>query len=211
VRIVYRHMPLAMHPDAELAAEAAVAAAAQGKFWPFHDKLFADQRHLARPDLDAAAKAVGLDVARFDQDLDSGRWRDAVADDAAAGSSIGVAGTPTLFVNGSPIDGAVDYDTLKVVVEARLDEAHSLIAHGLAKGDVYATVMNAAAVGEHGDPSRMPSASGGVHLELRQDDREAAVEAACRARDGARAGEMAKKLKQKALASEVCSAYGIDL
>ena len=115
-----------------------------------------------------------------------------------------------MFINGSPIEGAVDYDTLETVVEARLDEANSLVAHGIAKNEVYGTVMGAAETGEHGDPSRMPST---LKLELQQGDREAAVEAACRDRDGARATRFADLLKGavRTAAAGACAAYGIDL
>jgi len=213
VRIVYRHLPLPGHPDAELAAEATVAAAAQGKFWAMHDRLFADQRHLTRADLDKVAQAIGLDMKAFRAALDERRYRDAVADDNAAGSALGIGGTPTLFVNGAPIEGAPRYDQLKMIVELRLAEAQSLVANGIAPRDVYGMIMSAADGGEHGDPSRMPVNEAGGHLELRQIDREAAVEAACRSRDGARAGDMAGRLKGDArtIARTTCEAYGIDL
>jgi protein-disulfide isomerase len=213
VRIIYRHFPLPMHPDAELAAEAAVEAAVQGKFWAFHDRLFADQDHLSRADLDKVAKDLGLDMKQFDAALDDRRHQDAVADDAAAGAALGITGTPSLFINGSPIEGAASYDQLKYVVEARLDEARSLIAHGIAREDVYGTVMGAADGNEHGDPSRVPKTAMGAKLELRQDDREEAVEAACRGRDADRAGEYAGRLEgdHKAAAKDTCAAYGIDL
>jgi protein-disulfide isomerase len=95
VRVVYRHLPLPMHPEAELAAEAAVAAAAQGKFWAMHDRLFADPRHLTRADLEAAGEAVGLDMKALRAALDDRRYRDAVADDTAAGAALGISGTTT--------------------------------------------------------------------------------------------------------------------
>jgi protein-disulfide isomerase len=65
VRLFFRHNPLPMHPDAPLAAEAAVAAEAQGKFWEMHDKLFANQQALKRPDLEKYAGEIGLDVGKF--------------------------------------------------------------------------------------------------------------------------------------------------
>jgi protein-disulfide isomerase len=213
VRVVYRHLPLPMHPDADLAAEAAVAAAAQGKFWAMHDRLFADQRHLARADLEAAAEAIGLDMKAFRAALDDRRYRDAVADDNAAGAALGITGTPTLFVNGAPIEGAPRYDQLKMIVELRLAEAQSLVANGIAPRDVYGVIMATADGAERGDPSRMPRNEAAGKLELRMVEREAAVEAACRSRDGARAEEMAGRLKGDARASArtTCEAYGIDL
>ena len=72
VRIFFRHNPLPFHADAPLASEAAIAAEAQGKFWEMHDKLFANQQNLKRPDLEKYAQELGLDVGKFKAALDSG-------------------------------------------------------------------------------------------------------------------------------------------
>jgi protein-disulfide isomerase len=84
VRIIYRHVAMSFHRDAALAAEAAVAAAEQGKFWAFHDQVFGDFGHLARVDLERFATAAGLDLARFRAALDDHRYRDAVLAETAA-------------------------------------------------------------------------------------------------------------------------------
>ncbi|MCB9572372.1 MAG: thioredoxin domain-containing protein [Kofleriaceae bacterium] len=213
IRVVFRHLPLPMHPHAQLAAEAAVAAAAQGRFWDMHDRLFADQQHLTRADLERIAGDLGLDLDAFRAALDQHRYADAVADDAAAAAGLGIDGTPTLFINGTPIEGAPSWDQLKLTIEVKLSEAESLVAHGIEARDVYAVIMGAAKQVERGDPSRMPRAASTHKIELRQDDREAAVEAACRGRDGARAGEMAGRLKgaHRDAARATCEGYGIDL
>lgn len=212
VRVVHRHMPLPNHPEAQLAAEAAVAAGAQGKFWAMHDRLFAAES-LARADLERIAGELGLDLPRFRAALDERRHRDAVADDAAAGSALGVAGTPTLFVNGTPIEGAPRWEQLELVVEARLAEAESLVANGIAPRDVYGMIMATADGAERGDPSRMPRTEMAGRLELRQDDRADAVTAACRGRDAERAGKFAGRLdpSHRAAAAATCEAYGIEL
>jgi len=212
VRVIYRHMPLPFHRRADLAAEAGVEAAHQGKFWAFHDRLFANPGHVDRADLETVAQAAGLDMKAFRAALDDRRWRDAVAADGAAGAIAGVTGTPTMFINGAPLVGAVGYDRIRAAVETRLAQAQALVAHGVAPADVYAVIEQAADDGEHGDPSRMPAA-GTVQLELAPADREAAVVAACRDHDAARAAGLAGRLAgdRKTDVTGACAAYGIDL
>ncbi|MCE9573334.1 MAG: DsbA family protein [Deltaproteobacteria bacterium] len=211
VRVIYRHLPLFFHAHADLAAEAGAEAAHQGKFWAFHDALFALGK-VGRADLEAAGATAGLDLAQLRAALDDRRWREAVAADSAAGSIAGVTGTPTMFVNGQPVVGAVSYARLKPVVEAALTAARGLVARGVAPGDVYGVIMMAATEGEHGDPGRMPVMPSAT-LELGPTDREAAVVAACRGRDKDRADALAGKLAgaHHAAAAEACSAYGVDL
>ncbi|HTJ45863.1 MAG TPA: thioredoxin domain-containing protein [Kofleriaceae bacterium] len=213
VRVIYRHMPLVFHPHAQLAAEAGAEAAHQGKFSAFADYVFTHPGKLERPDLIDAGRAVGLDVALLAAALDDRRWRDAVVADAAAGSIAGVDGTPTMFINGSPVIGAVSYDRMKTVVDARLADAEQLVAHGVDKADVYGVVMGAAKDGERADPGRMPVAASAAALELGPVDRETAVVAACRGHDKERADKLAERLggPHKAEAAEACAAYGVDL
>jgi protein-disulfide isomerase len=214
VRLVFRHLPLPGHPDAQLASEAAVAAAEQGKFWEMHDRLFSGTRDdLGRARLEEIAEDIGLDMTEFRAALDERRHRDEVADDAAAANALGASGTPTLFINGVPIEGAPKWEHLKMLVDIRLDEAETIVAAGIDRADVYGMIMSAADGAEIGDPSRMPATATGAKLELRQDDREQAVEAACRGRDGKRAGDLAAKLDGdgRADARATCEAYGVDL
>jgi protein-disulfide isomerase len=101
LRLVYRHFPLAdVHPDAERAAEAAEAAAAQGRFWEMHDALFEQQASLRERDLVRYAAALGLDRDRFSQDLNQHAGAERVSEDARGGRESGVHGTPTFFING---------------------------------------------------------------------------------------------------------------
>jgi Thioredoxin len=105
VELVWKNLPLEeMHPFARLAAEAALAAGAQGQFWPMHDKLFAHQRSLDRASLERFARELHLDVARFKQALDSRAYRASVDADVALAEKLGVSGTPTFFVDGERID-----------------------------------------------------------------------------------------------------------
>ena len=101
VRFAFRHFPVASrHPRAEEYAQAAEAAAAQGRFWAMHDALFADQGRLEDPHLWERAERLGLDVARFDADRRSEAVEARIAGDFRSGVRAGVATTPTLFVDG---------------------------------------------------------------------------------------------------------------
>ena len=101
VRFVYRHFPLTnVHPDALRAAEAAEAAGAQGKFWEMHRLLYTSPNKLKDRDLRAHAKAIGLDVARFDQEMADSTYASQVLKDKYHAITSGVSGTPTTFING---------------------------------------------------------------------------------------------------------------
>jgi Na+/H+ antiporter NhaA len=124
LRFVFRHLPLTdVHEHAQLAAEAAEAAGAQGKFWEMHDRLFAHQDALSRDDLEGHAAALGLDVGRFAAELRTGVHAPRVARDVDGADASGVAGTPTFFVNGRRHDGAYDLDRLTALVRAALVQA----------------------------------------------------------------------------------------
>ncbi len=105
LRFVYRHFPLPSHPHAFAAAEATEAAGAQGKFWPMHDLLYANQKQLELDDLLRYAQQLGLDVDRFLLDLEQHTYRDAVQADMNSGIAHGVTGTPTLYINGERYAG----------------------------------------------------------------------------------------------------------
>lgn len=127
VRYVWRHLPLVdVHPRAQLAAEAAEAAAEQGAFWPMHDLLFAHQDALTPPDLVRYAAELGLDVGRFADDLRRHAGSVRVADDLESADLADVSGTPTFFVNGRRHYGAYDLDALSAAV--RTARARAVIA-----------------------------------------------------------------------------------
>jgi protein-disulfide isomerase len=106
MHFVFRHFPLTtMHQYAQLAAEAAEAAGAQGRFWEMHDVLFENQQQLAPPYLVAYARALGLDVDLFEQQLADHVFAPKVREDFLSGVRSGVNGTPTLFINGVCHDG----------------------------------------------------------------------------------------------------------
>ena len=126
IRLIYRHFPITtIHPHAFLAAEAAEAAGAQGKFWKMHDMLFTHQQQLEYQDLLRYAQAIGLDVARFDQELQAHSYRDAVKLDFRHGVQDGVNGTPTIFINRRRYDGPRDRASMLATVTS-LMSARSL-------------------------------------------------------------------------------------
>lgn len=116
VRYVFRNFPLDFHEHAEQAAEAVLAAGAQGKFWPMHDLLFANQKDLSRNNLINLAGQLHLDMARFTRDLDSGKYTAQVAADRELGVAANVDGTPAFFINGHRIDGAMSLPELNQAV-----------------------------------------------------------------------------------------------
>ncbi len=120
VRIVWKHQPLSFHPNALPAAEAAEAAREQGKFWPMHDKLFASQRELSPETYERLAKEIGLDVRRFQDATRSGKYRARIQDDQRLAMRIGAEATPTMFVNGEKIEGAVPLQMIKAVIDRKL-------------------------------------------------------------------------------------------
>lgn len=117
LRFVFRHLPLTdVHPHAALAAQAAEAAGAQGRFWEMHDLLFANQDALDLPALLRYAERIGLDVAAFEEDLREGRHAARVAQDVNTAGEAGVAGTPTFFINEVRYRGAYDLDSMDTLV-----------------------------------------------------------------------------------------------
>lgn len=121
VALSYRDFPLReIHPQAQGAAEAARCAGDQGKFWEYHDRLFAEGTAFDRPALLGHAQALGLDAKTFEACVDSGRYRAAVEADVEAANRAGVAGTPAFFINGVFLDGAQPITQFEKVVDAEL-------------------------------------------------------------------------------------------
>lgn len=109
-----------MHQFAKPAAIAAEAASRQGKFWEFHDKLFANQKKLALQDLKQYAKDVGLDTVRFEKDLAEPTMKKRMEDDMAEARALGITGTPAFFVNGRFLNGAKPFQEFVTVINAEL-------------------------------------------------------------------------------------------
>jgi protein-disulfide isomerase len=124
VRYVWRHLPLNdVHPHAQLATEAAEAAAAQGKFWEMYDMLLANQDELEPRDLAGYARELGLDVDRFVDELRRREYTPRVLEDVRSADESGVSGTPTFFINGRRHYGVYDIDTLTEAVQSAKNRA----------------------------------------------------------------------------------------
>ncbi len=141
VRVAFKQLPLPFHNNAHPAAEAALAAKAQGKFWEMHAKLFANQQALDRPSLEKYASELGLDMAKFKSDLDSGKWKKKVDEEQAEGNKIGARGTPSFFVNGKSLVGAQPYEAFKAKIDEEIKNADALIKKGTPVAKVYDELM----------------------------------------------------------------------
>lgn len=123
VKLIYRDLPLPMHPNAPKAAEAANCAREQGGdegYYEFHDKLFANYRTLSVDNLKQYAADEGLDTGAFNECLDSGKYADEVKKDMADGQAAGVSGTPSFFINGIKLVGAQPFSQFQPIIEAEL-------------------------------------------------------------------------------------------
>lgn len=126
MKLVFKQFPLTdLHPQAELAAQASVAAQKQGKFWQMHDALFASHHDLSRAHILELAQQNGLNMKQFEQDLDSPAARETVGRDLRDGEQAGVEGTPTIFINGQRFNGPIDVSELRTVFDAELKKGGS--------------------------------------------------------------------------------------
>lgn len=100
VKIVFKHFPLNFHKEAQAAAQAAIAAHNQGKFWQFHDLLYENHKTLTAQSYEGFATELGLDLAAFNRDRVSPQVRQQLTADINGGKQAGVSGTPAIFVNG---------------------------------------------------------------------------------------------------------------
>ena len=126
VRIVYRQFPLnAIHPNAQLSAEASLCADAQGKFWEMHDAIFEARGKAGADRLKTMASDLGMDSDLFGTCLDSGQFRGQVAADVEAGRQAGVTGTPALFINGRFLSGAQPFNVVSRVIDDELTRVGS--------------------------------------------------------------------------------------
>lgn len=122
--LVFRHFPLMeVHPTAELAAEAAEAAAAQGRFWPMHQLLFAQAHQLTPAALTGYAQSLGLDMNRFNAEMADHIYTQRIQEHRRAGERSGVRATPAFFLNGKPVDVSFGFERLEAAVQAALKAA----------------------------------------------------------------------------------------
>lgn len=120
VAVVFKDFPLSIHPRARAAHEAARCAGPHGRYWAYHERLFAGQPHFERADLIRYAVEVGLDGAAFARCLDDRRFAAAVEADVAQGRALGIRQTPTFLINGRMLVGAHPADTFRAVIAEAL-------------------------------------------------------------------------------------------
>jgi protein-disulfide isomerase len=137
IKLIYKQFPLSMHPHAQFAAEASLAAREQGKFWEMYEVLFKNFQHLSRENVMLWAKQIGLDVDKFKADLDSRKFKTVVDKDLADGEAAGVYGTPAFYINGKQYNGQVSLAALKPILAAEL-KGETKEAKGEAKKTVTA-------------------------------------------------------------------------
>lgn len=142
LRLVYKHSPLAFHSHAFVAARATVAAHAQGKFWAFHDALYARNADFDEVDIQAIAKEVGLDMKKFRKAMTSLELDRAIEQDLSLAMSLGVSGTPAFFVNGRAVHGAQPELVFRLMIEEELDRAAAATARGVAGTELYETLTH---------------------------------------------------------------------
>jgi len=120
VRLVFKQYPLETHSQAEMAAEAALAAQAQGKFWEMHDKLYANFRLINRARVMLWAAQIGMDTNRLKADLDSHKYAQRIAMESRQGDDAGVEGTPTFYIDGKRLNATFDVATVAPLIDQAL-------------------------------------------------------------------------------------------
>jgi len=120
VRVIFKQFPLDTHSQAALAAEASLAAQAQGKFWELHDKMYANFRSITPVRIQTWAQETGLDMTRFKADLDSHKYKARVVSEEHQGEVAGVEGTPTFFIDGKKFNGLFEADAVAPLIAEEL-------------------------------------------------------------------------------------------
>jgi len=141
VQVVWKHSPLSFHKNARGAALAACAANKQGKFWEMHKILFANQRAMAKDDLNGYAKEMGLDMGKFETDMNGTVCAAEVDGDMKLAADVGARGTPNLYINGRQVRGAVPFDHIEPVIKEEIKKAEALVAAGTPLAKVYEEVI----------------------------------------------------------------------
>lgn len=127
VNFVFRNFPLSQHQNALISAEAAEAAAEQGKFWEMHDKLYENQNQWAESNnpvdiFVSYAKELGLDIEKFKQTAESGKFAAKIQQDRNDGNTLGVNSTPTFFINGKKLESAPSFENFKSRIDQELNK-----------------------------------------------------------------------------------------
>ncbi len=147
LRIVWKNNPLPFHGRAEPAAQLALEARAQkgdAGFWKVHDLLMAQAGKLEASDLEAVARAAGLDLAKVTRAIDTHKYRDAIEEDQDLAQDVGASGTPSFFVNGRSLVGAQPVEKFKELIDQQLVAAQALVAKGTAPAKLYEALQQGA-------------------------------------------------------------------
>ncbi|MEM9176542.1 MAG: DsbA family protein [Myxococcota bacterium] len=123
VKLVFKHMPLSIHPQAPQAHAASEAAHRQGKFWEMHDRIFANQRDLSVATLEGHAREIGLDMDQYAKDLADASVKQRIDDDMKQAAGLNVSGTPSFFINGRFLSGAQPFENFKRAIDAAIERA----------------------------------------------------------------------------------------
>ncbi|MEZ4460183.1 MAG: thioredoxin domain-containing protein [bacterium] len=125
IAVYYKHFPLGAHPEARYAAEAAVAAHNQGKFWPMHDLIFENQMTLSKEKIDSFARQIGLNFEKFKKDMVNPETIGRVEADRAEGEKANLTGTPTIFLNGVRYQGERSVEAISAAIDSALESAET--------------------------------------------------------------------------------------
>lgn len=156
IKVVYLENPLPFHNNAAPAAEAALAAHEQGKFWQMHDKMFANNTALDRPNLEKYAGEIGLNMQKFKAALDANKFKSRIDDTIKLANANGAGGTPAFFINGKLISGAQPFENFKTVIDAEIAHADDLVKKGTKRENLYAEIMKEASAAP---PAAAPAAN----------------------------------------------------
>ncbi len=173
VRVVWKQQPLPMHPNAMPAALASEAAREQGKFWPYHARLFQNQNALSQADLEKAAVDTRLDLRRFKASMAGPLAKARVEEDQRLAGQVGANGTPNMFFNCRQVVGAVPFETMKPIAEEELKKVEALIAKGAKPGPgLYEKACDANVAAAPAAPAAAAAPAPGkpVEIVLRPDD-----------------------------------------
>jgi protein-disulfide isomerase len=141
VRVVFKHLPLDFHKNAMGAAEAAACANEQGKFWEMEKHLYENQQKLEATDLPDQAKAVGVDLGKWQKCMDAHKAKDAIAKDMATAEKVQATGTPAFFINGRKLSGARPFEDFKKMIDEEMTKAEATIKAGTPAKDLYAKIV----------------------------------------------------------------------
>ncbi len=144
VRIVFRQRPLGMHPQARPAAQAALAAHRQGKFWEMHDLLFQNRKLLSMAKFEELAQQLGLDMAKFKADFEDPEIAKMIREDEVVATTFGARGTPAFFINGRFLSGAQPFEAFQAVIDEEKAKAQALVDAGTPKSQVLAKLLEGA-------------------------------------------------------------------